>query len=137
MAGEDILQGAPFRHMHQHIIGGDKREPRLARKGAAAGEIAPHVLAICHRCGEPDAALRSLVETFEQTQSARRSQLWFRGAEIGVIEIGMDFRSLLGVILGVPCAVLHDDELLALRRLDEIVDARACRLLFAPGHCRA
>ena len=54
--GEHILQRAPRRIMHQHIVGCEQRQVEASRERDALGECLAHVRAIGHACGEPDPA---------------------------------------------------------------------------------
>ena len=55
-AGDDILQSAPFRHVIQHIIGGDQRYVLCAGEGAQFAQFAAIAFAMQHGGGKPHTA---------------------------------------------------------------------------------
>ena len=73
--GQHVLQGPPRGGMHQHVIDGEKRQAGFGGKRDAAAKIAAHRLAIGHRRGEPDAALRGLAQALEQRRPSAANNL--------------------------------------------------------------
>ena len=63
-AGHDVLQGAPFGRVIEHVVGGDQRHARCAGERGEAGEAPRIIAAIEHAGAEPD--LRCFAQRLEE-----------------------------------------------------------------------